>query len=169
MSDHPSYLITRPRLLSVFQLSKPQYFSTKLSQYLSPGESGTCYTLPNRTQDHQPICKIWEPEESYANLSGLSKEADGHRGICWYKTCVPHKVQVKKRSCSGFLCWSQKLLTEKKCTTWELWVKFFGGPNKDDSLEDSLSHSSEKLLQRGGGWRDQYICDFSDEHMSNHA
>ena len=40
----------------------------------------------------------------------------------------------------------------KKIIMWELWVKFYWGRNKDYSLEDSISDSSEKLLQRGRRW-----------------
>ena len=43
-----------------------------------------------------------------------------------------------------------KLLTLKKCTIWELRVKFYLGQNEDYSVGDSLSDSSEKLLQSGG-------------------
>ena len=38
-------------------------------------------------------------------------------------------------------------------------VKFYLGQNEDCSPVDSISDSSEKLLQRGKGER-QYICDF---------
>ena len=39
------------------------------------------------------------------------------------------------------------LSTEKKKHS--VWVKFYLGQNEDDSLGDSISDSSEKLLQRG--------------------
>ena len=42
--------------------------------------AGTCYTPPNTTQDHQPTWEVREPGETYPNSSGLSKEADGHKG-----------------------------------------------------------------------------------------
>ena len=44
---------------------------------------------------------------------------------------------------------------------WELWVKFYLGQNEDYSLGDSISDSSEKLLQKGGG-EGQYIYDFGE-------
>ena len=44
---------------------------------------------------------------------------------------------------------------------WDLCVKFYLGQNEDYSPEDSISDSSEKLLQRGKG-EGQYICDFSE-------
>ena len=49
----------------------------------------------------------------------------------------------------------------KKCTVWELRIKFYLGENENYSSGDSISGSSEKLLQRrnGGG---QYICDFGE-------
>ena len=48
-------------------------------------------------------------------------------------------------------CW-----LKKKCTAWELWVKFYVGQNEDYSPGDSISESSEKLLQRSRG-ECQYI------------
>ena len=39
---------------------------------------------------------------------------------------------------------------KKKCTMWELGVKFYLRQYEDCSLGDSTSHSSEKLLQRDG-------------------
>ena len=44
---------------------------------------------------------------------------------------------------------------------WELQVKLYLGQNEDCSLGDSISDSSEKLLQRGGG-EGQYLCDFGE-------
>ena len=38
---------------------------------------------------------------------------------------------------------------------WKLWVRFYLGPNEDYSQGDSISHRSDKLLQRSGwgdGW-----------------
>ena len=37
----------------------------------------------------------------------------------------------------------------KKKKKHNVWVKFYLGQNQDDSLGDSISDSSEKLLQRG--------------------
>ena len=52
---------------------------------------------------------------------------------------------------------------------WELWFKFYWGQNEDCSPGDSISDSSEKLLQRGGGGGEsQYICDFGGgEYMQS--
>ena len=57
----------------------------------------------------------------------------------------------------------------KKCTTWELWVKFYLRQNEDYSLRDSISDNSEKLLERGRG-EGQHICDFSGDgvHATKH-
>ena len=49
----------------------------------------------------------------------------------------------------------------KKYAVWELQVKFYLRQNEDCSLGDSVSDSSEKLLQRGKG-KAQYICDFGE-------
>ena len=76
-----SYQTTQPRPLSVFKLNKPHCFSTSppCPRNLSTRGPGTCYTLPNKTQDHQPIQEIQEPGETHPNSSGLSKEVDGHK------------------------------------------------------------------------------------------
>lgn len=39
----------------------------------------------------------------------------------------------------------------KKMRKWELWVNLYWGQNEDYSLRSSISDSSEKPLQRGGG------------------
>ena len=44
-------------------------------------------------------------------------------------------------------------VNEKRCTAWELQVKFYLGQNEDCSLGDS---TSERLLQRGSGGRSIY-------------
>ena len=53
--------------------------------------------------------------------------------------------------CCSF-CWR-----EKKCTTWELWVKVYLRQNEDCSPGDSPSDSSEKVLHRGGGEVSIYV------------
>ena len=46
---------------------------------------------------------------------------------------------------------------------WKFPVKFYWRQNEDCSLGDSISDSSEKLLQRGVGWeKDQYMYEFSE-------
>ena len=46
---------------------------------------------------------------------------------------------------------------------WKLLVKFYWRQNEDCSLEDSISDSSEKVLQRCVGWeKDQYMYEFSE-------
>ena len=46
-----------------------------------------------------------------------------------------------------------RLCRLKRCTMWELWVKFCLRLNEDCSLGDSTSDSSERLIQSGnGGW-----------------
>ena len=49
----------------------------------------------------------------------------------------------------------------KKCKTLEFQVKIYVEQNKDYSLGDSTSYSSEKLLQRGKS-QGEYICDFGE-------
>ena len=43
------------------------------------------------------------------------------------------------------------LSTEKRCTTWELRVKFYLGQNEDCSPGGSISDRSERLLQSSSG------------------
>ena len=47
----------------------------------------------------------------------------------------------------------------KKCTTWELWVKFYSGQSESCSPRDIIPGSSEKLLQRSRE-EGHYTCDF---------
>ena len=51
---------------------------------------------------------------------------------------------------------SSLLLTKERCTTWELWVKFYLGQNEDCSLGGSISDSSERLLLSGSGGKSIY-------------
>ena len=48
------------------------------------------------------------------------------------------------------------LSAEKRCTTWELWVKFYLGQNEDCSPGGSISDSSERLLQSGSRGKSIY-------------
>ena len=50
-------------------------------------------------------------------------------------------------------------------------VKFYWGKNEDYSLGDSTSDSSEKLLQRGRGKVNVYVCDFHERgiHTIKHG
>ena len=52
--------------------------------------------------------------------------------------------------------WPFPVSTEKRCTTWELWVKFYLGQNEDCSPGDSISGSSERVLQSGCGGKSIY-------------
>ena len=63
-----------------------------------------------------------------------------------------------------------EVLTFKKCTMWELWVKFYLQQYEDWIQGDSTSDSSEKLFQKGRG-KGQYICDFGKGgvHASKHV
>ena len=47
--------------------------------------------------------------------------------------------------------------TLKRCTMWELWVKFYLGQNEYGSQGDSTSDSSERLLQRSCGGRSLWM------------
>ena len=50
---------------------------------------------------------------------------------------------------------------------WELQVKFYLGQNEDCSPGDSISESSEKLLQRGGGKVSMYVTWGKEESMQS--
>ena len=60
-------------------------------------------------------------------------------------------------------------MTKKKNTMWNFWAKFYLGQNEDYSPGDSISESSEKLLQRGG-CGGQNIYDFREggDHAIKH-
>ena len=51
---------------------------------------------------------------------------------------------------------SNVLLTKKRCTAWELWVKLSLGQYETHSPGDSTTDNSEKLLQRGSGGKSIY-------------
>ena len=55
----------------------------------------------------------------------------------------------------------------KKCTMWELRVKFYLGQNEDCNLGDSSSDSCEKLPQRGRGERSVYMWFWWRENTCN--
>ena len=44
----------------------PWYLSTGFPVSFNLEQKSTCYTLPNKTQDHQTIQEIWEPGETYS-------------------------------------------------------------------------------------------------------
>ena len=48
------------------------------------------------------------------------------------------------------------LMTKKRCTTWELQVKFYLGQNEDCSPRGGISDRSERLLQSGNGGKSIY-------------
>ena len=47
--------------------------------------------------------------------------------------------------------------TLKRCTMWDLWIKFYLGQNEYGSQGDSTSDSSERLLQRSCGGRSLWM------------
>lgn len=49
----------------------------------------------------------------------------------------------------------------KKCTRWELQLKFYLGQNEEHSLEDSISANSEELFQSSSGEGGQHYMRFS--------
>jgi len=85
---------------------------------------------------------------------GSRRENNITESFCW--TPLPHKAQF----CSVLSCHptcpgppAGRMSTYKKCKTWESRVKFYLGQNEDCSPGDSSSDSSEKLFQRGWGWK----------------
>ena len=98
-----SYLTTHPRLLSVFQLRKYQYLSTR--------RLGICYTLPNKTQNHQPIIGRSENQICLGLLRG-GGQADRPKYL--------KEFRQRRKVCSGSLHWLPKLSTGKKYTTFQL-------------------------------------------------
>ena len=66
--------------------------------------------------------------------------------VHWVGDAIQPSHPLSSPSPSAF-----NLSIKKKCTTWELWVKFYWGQNEDGSPGGSISYSSERLLQSGSG------------------
>ena len=76
--------------LSIFQLDG--YFPSVFQQIPPPATNifqlrgaGTCYTLPNETQNHQPIQESQEPGQTHPNCLEFPRRWIGTRGLCWYQ------------------------------------------------------------------------------------
>ena len=80
----------------------------------------------------------------------------------WFCLCDCSLVLV----CS-FVCIILGCVDLRKCTVWELHVKFYLGQNEDCSLGDSTSSSSEKLLQRGGEKFSVYVILVKGEYTQS--
>ena len=66
------------------------------------------------------------------------------------------------------ILWKSLLIKKKKkCTTWELQVKFYLGQYEDSSLGDSTSDSSEKLFQEVMGEDSIYVILVKGEHVQS--
>ena len=117
---------------------------------------------------HSLLCSLQDhpldlPEDTRLYLVPRS----WHRHFCWLGN--PHILSSyicqhptsKQLSLSPSLSLSHTLthVDLKKCTTWELWVKFYLGQNEGCCPRDSIPGSSEKLLQRSRE-EGQYTCDF---------
>ena len=76
---------------------------------------GAYYIPPNKTQDHQPIWEIQDPEETQPNLSRLSKEAEGHKrpllvvrlliftlSAKFFRTFLPFSPGIRNSTNCGF-------------------------------------------------------------------
>ena len=102
-----------------------------------------------------PKCKIYEQDKDVFKSLDLGVICYTHTDN-WNGDFVP-EASVRKEEktfCTMWpisFCKHQVLAvsTKKRCTTWELWVKFYLGQNEDCSLGGSLSDSSERLLQSG--------------------
>lgn len=103
---------------SIFQLSPTQYLSIGwvvpaiFHPFHPPVSStwegaGAWYMPSNKTQDYQPTWEIREPGEPYSYMSGLSDEADGHKGpllVQWLWFLV--KLRQRRKIYSGSLQFS---------------------------------------------------------------
>ena len=77
-------------------------------------------------------------------------------------TTLPYNIQAPCRQFSIILSLSSPLALSYQLKKMHLRVvNFLFGANEDYSPGDSISDSSEKLLQRGRG-EGQYICDFGE-------
>ena len=83
---------------------------------------------------------------------------DGQGGLA---CCSPWGLKELDTTATELNWTEQRGWLKKDAQTWELWVKFYLGQNEDSSLGNSISDSSEKILQRGRGGS-QYIGDFGE-------
>ena len=102
----------------------------------------------------------------WATVKGLTKTRT------WLKDQI--QLETKKDLLEGQVLGAGELeikdVTDfKKCTTWELWVKFCLSQNEDYSLGESILDGFEKLLQCGSG--EGVIYYFSEEgvHAIKHT
>ena len=75
----------------------------------------------------------------------------------WRKCSLVRTIWKKRKETWSFREKQVSNVDLKKCTMWELWVKFYLGWNEDCRPGDNTSDSSEKLLQRGSGERSVYM------------
>ena len=90
----PNTAVFQPALTpSIFTwASIPWYLSTWLPVSFNLEGTSTCYTLPNKTQDHQTIQGIWEPGKTYS----VCLESPRRWKRAGTKALVPCGVQVKE-------------------------------------------------------------------------
>ena len=76
----------------------------------------------------------------------------GASGHCWYQSSGSSWSSGEGRKCTLVCFVGCRNSGLKRCTTWELKVKFYLGENEDCSPGGITSDSSGRLLQRGS-WR----------------
>ena len=100
-----------------------------------------------------------------SNLSELSTKVVRQKG----PLLIPRlqflvKFRWRREIYSGLLPGHHRNIDLKKSTTLKLWVKLFEGQNEDHMLGDSISESSEKLLQRSNE-EGEYMHNFGERRI----
>ena len=91
------------------------------------------------TEDEMIGCHHWLNGHEFEQSPGVG---DGQGSLaCWSPWC--HK---ESDTTERLLNW-MFMMTQNRCTTWELWVKFYLGHSEGCSPGGSISYSSERLLQ----------------------
>ena len=140
----------------------PQYLSMgHLPQYVSTGRVQVPALPPNKTQDYQSTWEIREPGEPYSNMSGLSEEADGHKG----PLLVPRfqfliKFRQRREVYSGPLCRYHNYQLKKEAHHESCELSFIWDKMRTATWETvhqrALTNCSKEM-----GWKVN-ICDFGE-------
>lgn len=115
----------RPASYLISQSEPSKYLSTEqFSQYLSTEKSGTFKTNTEWTVNQDGR---YETQERLTQSSGLTEEADGHKG----PLLVPRLQILGEFRRGGKLLWvplwSPKLSTERKTRRKSYWFQFYSG------------------------------------------
>ena len=98
----------------------------------------------------------WEVLLLYPGLGWCPNSWEAVREDAPVLLSTPPKGGAGQEAEEGFLTAKVCQLKKKKCTSWELQVKFYLRQNEDCSPGGSISDSSERLLQSSSGGKSIY-------------